>query len=253
MVGQRVCLQFVDRLQPTGHRERGTALWPSWYHRWPGPLYATAGRGGPVFQPLNGRQQAQSLRSSGDYDGVVCGVGAEAMKKHAHRARRKASTLHLLHRAGLSADELFSFFVGFDGPSARQHAILLAVARNGGASQAAIVQDTGIDRSTTSAMAVRLVKNGWLRRRPDRNDGRAYSSIPPAGKGTKSRPCPCRRSSTGAAGPPSGLAALSRGQVRTPRHRRPAASNRAAVPNPPFWRGQKSSRPSPASACRSGR
>ena len=96
------------------------------------------------------------------------------MKKHAHRARRKASTLHLLHRAGLSADELFSFFVGFDGPSARQHAILLAVARNGGASQAAIVQDTGIDRSTTSAMAVRLVRKGWLRRRPDRNDGRAY-------------------------------------------------------------------------------
>lgn len=82
---------------------------------------------------------------------------------------------HLLHRAGLSVDELFTFFVGFNGPSARQHAILTAVARNGGASQAAIVEDTGIDRSTTSAMVIRLVKKGWLQRRPAKDDGRAYA------------------------------------------------------------------------------
>ena len=97
------------------------------------------------------------------------------MTRPRNKARHDVSILHLLYRAGVSVDELFAFFVGFNGPSARQHAILMAVARNCGASQAAIVEDTGIDRSTTSAMVIRLVKKGWLQRRPAKYDGRAYA------------------------------------------------------------------------------
>ena len=97
------------------------------------------------------------------------------MTRPRNKVRHDVSILHLLHRAGLSVDELFEFFVGFNGPSARQHAILAAVARNDGASQAAIVEDTGIDRSTTSAMVILLLRKGWLQRRPAKDDGRAYA------------------------------------------------------------------------------
>jgi DNA-binding MarR family transcriptional regulator len=90
-------------------------------------------------------------------------------------ARLDASILHLLHRAGLCADELFAFFVGYKGPSSRQYAILKAVARNPRASQAAIVGATGIDRSTTSEMVRRLVNKGWLRRRRTKDDARAFA------------------------------------------------------------------------------
>jgi DNA-binding MarR family transcriptional regulator len=97
------------------------------------------------------------------------------MARARNKVRHDVSILHLLHRAGLSADELFEFFVGFDGPSSRQHAVLMAVARNTGASQAAIVDATGIDRSTTSEMVPRLVKKGWLQRRRAKDDARAYA------------------------------------------------------------------------------
>ena len=90
-------------------------------------------------------------------------------------ARGDARVFHLVHRAGLCVDELFAFFVGFEGPSSRQYAVLSAVARGKGKSQARIVNATGIDRSTTSAMVRRLLRQGWLSRHRAKNDGRAYT------------------------------------------------------------------------------
>ena len=101
---------------------------------------------------------------------VVVDVSSADGARKGSRSAGEVWILHLLHRASLSADELFAFFVGFDGPSSRQYAVLKAVARNAGASQAAVVGATGIDRSTTSEMVLRLVKKGWLQRR--RGQGR---------------------------------------------------------------------------------
>lgn len=84
------------------------------------------------------------------------------------------SIAHLLYRADLRGDELFTFFVGFSGPSSPQCAVLMAVARSKRVSQAEIVRSTGIDRSTTSEVVRRLVMKGWLRR-CRAEDGRAYA------------------------------------------------------------------------------
>jgi DNA-binding MarR family transcriptional regulator len=89
--------------------------------------------------------------------------------------RGDARVFHLVHRAGLCVDELFAFFVGFEGPSSRQYAILSAMARGEGKSQARIVSATGIDRSTMSSMVRRLLRKGWLSRHRAKNDGRAYA------------------------------------------------------------------------------
>jgi DNA-binding MarR family transcriptional regulator len=99
----------------------------------------------------------------------------DGMLGASNNVQHDASILHLLHRASLSADELFAFFVGYKGPSSRQYAILKAVARSRGASQAAIVSSTGIDRSTTSEMVRGLVNKGWLQRRRAKDDARAFA------------------------------------------------------------------------------
>jgi DNA-binding MarR family transcriptional regulator len=85
------------------------------------------------------------------------------------------SVVDLLHRASQCAEETFKREIGDVDLTARQFAILQAVARNEGLSQASIVEATGIDRSTIAEMMIRLVARGWLKRRRTRNDARAYA------------------------------------------------------------------------------
>jgi DNA-binding MarR family transcriptional regulator len=80
----------------------------------------------------------------------------------------------LLHRAGLLADLLFQRNVGRSDYTARQYAVLAAIAQSEGSNHAAIIAATGIDRSTVSEMVGRLVARGWLRRRRSKEDTRAY-------------------------------------------------------------------------------
>jgi DNA-binding MarR family transcriptional regulator len=96
------------------------------------------------------------------------------MSRVRSNVQHDGSIVHLLYRADLRADELFTFFVGYSGPSSPQCAVLMAVARSKGSSQAEIVRSTGIDRSTTSEIVRRLVRKGWLRRRRAK-DARAYA------------------------------------------------------------------------------
>lgn len=72
------------------------------------------------------------------------------------------SALHLLHRAGQRADELFTTTMGENDLTPRQFAVLKAVARLENPSQTALVQDTGIDRSTIADIVRRLIKRGLL-------------------------------------------------------------------------------------------
>jgi DNA-binding MarR family transcriptional regulator len=85
------------------------------------------------------------------------------------------SVMHLLHRGGQCADELFSLSVGNSDITPRQYAVLSVVAKKDSVSQTDIVNATGIDRSTTAQLVERLVKKGWLQRRRAKDDARAYA------------------------------------------------------------------------------
>jgi DNA-binding MarR family transcriptional regulator len=82
----------------------------------------------------------------------------------------------LLHRALQRADSLFAQSVGTHALTRSQFAVLNAVKQSGGGgTQSALVDVTGIDRSSIADLVGRLVKRGWLQRRPAEHDKRAYS------------------------------------------------------------------------------
>ena len=90
-------------------------------------------------------------------------------------ARRPLSALHLLHRAGQCADELFALNVGKTELTPRQFAVLAAAAASEDLSQTALVDATGIDRSTLADIVRRLVERGLLARRRTKTDARMYA------------------------------------------------------------------------------
>jgi DNA-binding MarR family transcriptional regulator len=85
------------------------------------------------------------------------------------------SAIHLLHRAGQCAGDVFAREVSAGGLTPRQFAVLVAVAQNEGQSQTDLVERTGIDRSTLADIIRRMLKKGLLSRRRTRADARAYS------------------------------------------------------------------------------
>ncbi|RUP00210.1 MarR family transcriptional regulator [Hyphomicrobium sp.] len=89
--------------------------------------------------------------------------------------RLERSPLHLLHRAGQCAAEIFQVELGSDDLTPRQFAILLTVAQNEGLNQTQLVEMTGIDRSTLADVVRRMLKKGLLQRRRTRDDARAYA------------------------------------------------------------------------------
>lgn len=82
------------------------------------------------------------------------------------------STYHLLKRAGQHAANLYVDKVGKNGLTQRQFAVLLAIDENSGLSQINLVALTGIDRSTLADLVGRLIAQGYVRRKRDKNDGR---------------------------------------------------------------------------------
>lgn len=86
-----------------------------------------------------------------------------------------ASMLHLLHRAGQVADELFTEEMHGSELTPRQYAVLRVLERLEAASQTEIVRETGIDRSTLADIVKRLVSRGLIARRRSKSDARAYS------------------------------------------------------------------------------
>ncbi|MGE0735405.1 MAG: MarR family winged helix-turn-helix transcriptional regulator [Alphaproteobacteria bacterium] len=80
---------------------------------------------------------------------------------------------HLLRRAQQRAVEIYAQEVGDTGLRPPQFAVVLTVFQNPGLNQTALVQLTGIDRSTIADMLSRLVRRGILKRRRTDSDGRA--------------------------------------------------------------------------------
>ncbi len=97
------------------------------------------------------------------------------MTKAANGHAIDVSAIHLLHRAGQCADELFATKTGKTDLTPRQFAVLSTVAKAEDVSQTALVDATGIDRSTLADIVRRLVERGLLARRRTKQDARMYA------------------------------------------------------------------------------
>jgi DNA-binding MarR family transcriptional regulator len=93
----------------------------------------------------------------------------------AESAALARSPIHLLHRAGQCAADIFAAEMGEIDLTPRQFAVLLTVSTNEGLSQTDLVVLTGIDRSTLADIVRRMLKKGLLQRRRTREDARAYA------------------------------------------------------------------------------
>ena len=90
-------------------------------------------------------------------------------------AAAPSQLVHLLHRAGQGGDELFLNTFRDHTLTPRQFAVLVAAQNRDEPSQAALVSDTGIDRSTLADIVGRLVAKGMLERQRTKRDARAYA------------------------------------------------------------------------------
>jgi DNA-binding MarR family transcriptional regulator len=97
------------------------------------------------------------------------------MPRDTAQNRLERSPLHLLHRAGQCAADVFQNELGSDDLTPRQYAVLVTVSQNEGLSQTHLVERTGIDRSTLADIVRRMLKKGLLQRRRTREDARAYA------------------------------------------------------------------------------
>ena len=87
----------------------------------------------------------------------------------------RRSPVHLLHRAGQCAGDIFAAEMTSSDLTPRQYAVLVTVSENEGLSQTGLVERTGIDRSTLADVVRRMLKKGLLQRRRTKEDARAYS------------------------------------------------------------------------------
>jgi hypothetical protein len=85
------------------------------------------------------------------------------------------SAMHLLHRAGQCAADIFSSEARTSGLTPRQFAVLMVVADEEGLTQTDLVERTGIDRSTLADIVARLLGRGLIQRRRAKEDARAYA------------------------------------------------------------------------------
>lgn len=90
-------------------------------------------------------------------------------------SRLDKSPIHLLHRAGQCAGDIFLAEMGGGDLTPRQYAVLVTVSQNEGLSQTSLVEKTGIDRSTLADVVRRMLKKGLLQRRRTKEDARAYA------------------------------------------------------------------------------
>jgi DNA-binding MarR family transcriptional regulator len=97
------------------------------------------------------------------------------MKRDSTSDRLARSPIHLLHRAGQCAEDLFHAEIKEGDLTPRQLAVLVTVARNEGLSQTGLVERTGIDRSTLADIVRRMQRKGLLQRRRTKEDARAYA------------------------------------------------------------------------------
>ena len=92
-----------------------------------------------------------------------------------HHRSLNSQVMLLLRRASQHTDEAFAALVPAGVLTPRQYVLMSAIAQHTGASQTRLSSATGIDRSTTSEMIVRLQKRKLVRRQRSRYDARVYN------------------------------------------------------------------------------
>lgn len=97
------------------------------------------------------------------------------MKRETGSSKLDQSPLHLLHRAGQCAGDVFEAETSETNITPRQFAVLATVAQEEGLSQTDLVERTGVDRSTLADIVRRMLKKGLLQRRRTKEDARAYA------------------------------------------------------------------------------
>ncbi len=97
------------------------------------------------------------------------------MKRETTANRLDRSPVHLLHRVGQCAGDVFAAEIGEAALTPRQYAVLLTVSVNEGLSQTDLVDRTGVDRSTLADIVRRMLRKGLLQRRRTKEDARAYA------------------------------------------------------------------------------
>lgn len=102
-------------------------------------------------------------------------MARDSSSKDASAARLERSPIHLLHRAGQCAGDIFQLEMGGGDLTPRQYAVLITVSQHEGLSQTHLVEKTGIDRSTLADIVRRMLKKGLLQRRRTKEDARAYA------------------------------------------------------------------------------
>jgi len=85
------------------------------------------------------------------------------------------SAIHLLHRAGQCAGDVFGQRVKAAGLTPRQYVVLSTVAQNEGLNQTDLVLRTGVDRSTLADIVRRMQNKGLIYRKRKLRDARAYA------------------------------------------------------------------------------
>jgi DNA-binding MarR family transcriptional regulator len=96
------------------------------------------------------------------------------MTRKAIEADLGQSPLHLFHRAVQVVTEIYQAEMASHDLTARQYAVLFALAHSEGMSQSELVDATGIDRSTMADIVRRMLKKGIVQRKRDKDDARAY-------------------------------------------------------------------------------
>lgn len=102
-------------------------------------------------------------------------MARETSTKDSNLPRLERSPIHLLHRAGQCAGDIFQLEMGGSDLTPRQYAVLVTVSQQEGLSQTHLVEKTGIDRSTLADIVRRMLKKGLLQRRRTKEDARAYA------------------------------------------------------------------------------
>ena len=93
------------------------------------------------------------------------------------------SPSHLLKRCSQFFGDLYAHETGSTELTKQQFTLLAVLEQNEGASQTALVERTGIDRSTLAEMVRRMLEKGLLSRERTEEDQRANSvAISPAGR-----------------------------------------------------------------------
>jgi DNA-binding MarR family transcriptional regulator len=117
-------------------------------------------------------QQPRVPRNSNPHTNAV---NNSAMAKDKSAERLERSPIHLLHRAGQCAGDIFQAEMSSGELTPRQYAVLVTVAHNEGLSQTNLVDRTGIDRSTLADIIRRMLKKGLILRKRTKEDARAYA------------------------------------------------------------------------------